>query len=1200
MSGRARGLVTAPPSVAARPALPRRPAAAATRGTRGAARSAVKTTVPTRGKTGREGSRATPRRSPRTRGVTLAPPRAMAEDDATARVAAVPDDGLEVLADSKWQRTVTRVSKAVVVIRTTGTRAFDTEAASSAYATGFVVDKARGILLTNRHVLRPGPCVAEAVFQNREEVPLRALYADPVHDFAFFRFDPRAVAFHAPEEIALKPDGASVGLEVRVVGNDSGEKLSILSATLARLDRDAPKYGGKTYNDFNTFYVQAASGTKGGSSGSPVVDVNGDAVALNAGSKNKGSSAYYLPLHRVQRALERIQCGSNSVQDTSIDVSVPAPDVPRGTLQATFAYRGFDDLRRVGLDLETEKALRDVQKRVGQNTPGVEGTGALAVEDTTPGGPCEDAGVNVGDVLVRIGDAFVTDFVRLERLLDESVGDAVVLTLDRAGVTITKRLIVQDLHAITPARFLEAAGGIVHALSYQQARNFQLAAGSPYVAEPGYALGLAGVPKHAIITSLDNTPTPDLGAFAEAFARFAKRVEEREEREHDGETLKTSVKYFTRDERHRTKTSTIRAHFAWHPPPAFFDRDWRTGVWNKTLLSDEIHLASGDVTTPDSATTRESERNGTDAVANVAAELREEFTNSRKRKLADGSIDPSDRFESLSGKEEPSAKPSLAEAVALDLEPSLCVARCDIASVALADGVYSRSFEGNGLVLHHDPDGSGVGLVAVDRNTVPISSCDVLLTFAAYPHEVAANVEFLHPTKNFALVSYDARAMPRAARLAVRAAACAGGDDESDFQIAMRRGDELVLVGLNAQLKPMSRVATVADATSSAAVPSADIPRFRAVNEEVVKLDIDLGYDYGGALAVARYGKAENGAENGADDSATAPRAVVKALWASYATPTSDGEVDSLVRGMPIAPALEARDRVLAWMAATTKAGDDKSKRSKNESAAPDKSMDKSVKLLDAEFEVVTLSRAANLGVPRAWIDALLAKDPGRRQALVVASAVAGTGAARTLEGGDVVLTAGAGKGVCVTFGDCERAVSSDLLSKVVSETDASSTEQNVLPMTVCRSGAILEVEVEVSDVSCVGTSRLTHWAGCILQAAHRPVAELGFAPVWKHPETGVETKLDVFVSRWFHGSPAHRYGVFALHWVAEVNDTPAPTLDAFIAIVKDLPDGQFVRLKLVSLQGRPKALTVKLDNHYWPTWELRRDEGGKWERVLL
>ena len=499
----------------------------------------------------------------------------MAED--ASKTLDLPEDSLAP-ADSKWQRTVTRVSKAVVVIKTTGTRAFDTEAASSAYATGFVVDKARGILLTNRHVLRTGPVVAEAVFQNREEVPLRALYADPVHDFAFFRFDPAALAFHEAEEIALKPDGASVGLEVRVVGNDSGEKLSILSATLARLDRDAPKYGGKTYNDFNTFYVQAASGTKGGSSGSPVVDENGDAVALNAGSKNKGSSAYYLPLHRVKRALELLKKCAPSLEtkttkkkekshQSQFDVNLPwrTPEVPRGTLQTTFAYRGFDDLRRMGLMLETEKALRDVQKNKGQNTPGVEGTGALAVEDTTPGGPCEDAGVKVGDVLVSVNDVFVTDFNRLESTLYDCVGKEVQLTLDRAGTEIKLSVIVQDLHAITPARFLECAGGIVHALSYQQARNFALAAGSAYVAEPGYLLGLANVPKHAIIVALDNQKTPDLNAFAEAFGKLTRRVEANQSS--NGETLKTSVKYFTRDERHRVKTSTFRAHFKWHPPP---------------------------------------------------------------------------------------------------------------------------------------------------------------------------------------------------------------------------------------------------------------------------------------------------------------------------------------------------------------------------------------------------------------------------------------------------------------------------------------------------------------------------------------------------------------------------------------------------------------------------------------------------------
>lgn len=377
--------------------------------------------------------------------------------------------------DSEWAGTLDRISSGVVSIRIDSTRAFDTEWNSSSQATGFVVDAERGLILTNRHVVTPGPVVAEAVFRNNEEVRLTPVYRDPVHDFGFFRYDPAELRYIEPTELPLNADGAGIGREIRVIGNDAGEQLSILAGTIARLDRKAPDYGRGNYNDFNTFYYQAASGTSGGSSGSPVINIDGEVVALNAGANNSAASSFFLPLDRIERVLRLLQ------EDKP---------VMRGTLETMFEHKPYDELDRLGLTDGSEHAVRSAFPKQ---------TGMLAVEQVIPESPA-DGKLKPGDIVIRVNGELVTEFIPLAAILDEEVGSEVELELERGGKKVVERVRVSDLHRISPSEFIEVGDAILNDLSYQQARHYNLPIQGVYVANPGYLMSKAAVPRGAVIT----------------------------------------------------------------------------------------------------------------------------------------------------------------------------------------------------------------------------------------------------------------------------------------------------------------------------------------------------------------------------------------------------------------------------------------------------------------------------------------------------------------------------------------------------------------------------------------------------------------------------------------------------------------------------------------------------------------------------
>ncbi|MGB5449933.1 MAG: trypsin-like peptidase domain-containing protein [Woeseiaceae bacterium] len=449
--------------------------------------------------------------------------------------------------DTAWTETLERISSGVVSIRVDSTRAFDTEWNSSSQATGFVVDAERGLILTNRHVVTPGPVIAEGVFRNNEEVRLTPVYRDPVHDFGFFRYDPAELRYIKPVELPLDPKGAGIGKEIRVIGNDAGEQLSILAGTIARLDRQAPEYGRGKYNDFNTFYLQAASGTSGGSSGSPVVNIDGRVVALNAGANSSAASSFFLPLDRIDRALKELQ------RDLPVE---------RGTLQTTFQNKAYDELRRLGLTAESERLARS-------SFP--EQTGMLVVDQVIPDSPAAGE-LAPGDILIRINGKLITKFVPLEAILDSHVGQEIDIELERGGKQVVAKVLVDDLHAITPDEYLEFGDAIVNRLSYQQARHYNRAAEGVYVANPGYLLSKAAIPRGAVIVEVDGEEVRSLDEFEAVLDGLA-----------DGERAR--VRYVTMENPQNSIVRLLEMDRTWFPSRRC-KRDDGLGVWPCRDLAD--------------------------------------------------------------------------------------------------------------------------------------------------------------------------------------------------------------------------------------------------------------------------------------------------------------------------------------------------------------------------------------------------------------------------------------------------------------------------------------------------------------------------------------------------------------------------------------------------------------------------------------
>jgi len=302
------------------------------------------------------------------------------------------------------------------------------------------------------------------------------------------------------------------------------------------------------YTDFNTFYLQAASGTSGGSSGSPVLNIDGKAIALNAGGASKAASSYYFPLDRVNRAFKLIREGQ---------------PVTRGTIQTEWEHLPYDEVRRLGLTPEFESKIRRYDPLE---------TGLLTVKQVLPGGPAHGK-LQAGDILLAVNEQIGVRFVQLESIMDDNVTNSLRIQIQRGAKVMEFELVVQDLHSITPASFLDIGDGVLNNLSYQIARSYACAVTGVYVASSGYMFAYAGISRKSVITQINHVPVTCI----EDVVRIIRNIPDKKQ---------VPVRYYSLSKMYQERVAIIHMDWTWFQCKLYNRND--DGRWAYQKITPEV------------------------------------------------------------------------------------------------------------------------------------------------------------------------------------------------------------------------------------------------------------------------------------------------------------------------------------------------------------------------------------------------------------------------------------------------------------------------------------------------------------------------------------------------------------------------------------------------------------------------------------
>jgi putative serine protease PepD len=262
--------------------------------------------------------------------------------------------------------------------------------AGESTGTGFVVDS-EGLIVTNEHVV-DGANGLTVTLQDGSELRATLVGKDASSDLALLRVDPGS---HDLAALTLSDDAdLAVGDTAYAIGSPYGLEGTLTTGVISALHRQITAPNGFSISDA----IQTDAELNPGNSGGPLLNAAGEVIGVNAQVYGASQTA-----------------GGQTSGGTGLGFAIPSSTVKR----VVDALREGTGVRHAYLGVAIEDA-----------------TGGARLGAVTPGGPADEAGLQAGDVITRLGSAKIADGDDLAAAVSKlQPGEEVAVEVTRDGAS---------------------------------------------------------------------------------------------------------------------------------------------------------------------------------------------------------------------------------------------------------------------------------------------------------------------------------------------------------------------------------------------------------------------------------------------------------------------------------------------------------------------------------------------------------------------------------------------------------------------------------------------------------------------------------------------------------------------------------------------------------------------------------------------